>query len=82
MATSYPQYASQMTAAAKTSFLAGDQNAYLAGILAVLVGGILVFFFFPRLDKERKLLQEYHEHDNLAAAGVEPTGQQAVTAAR
>ena len=32
VAQRYPQYASQITAAAKASFLAGDQWAYLAGI--------------------------------------------------
>ena len=52
MAAQYPQYASQITAAAKTSFLAGDQYAYIAGILAVLVGAALVFFVFPKHDEE------------------------------
>ena len=35
----YPQYATQITAAAKTSFLAGDQYAYIAGIIAVVDRG-------------------------------------------
>ena len=39
IAKQYPQYATQITAAAKTSFLQGDTWAYLAGIIAVLVGG-------------------------------------------
>ena len=38
-------------------------GAYLAGIIAVLLGGVLVFFFFPRLDDERSLLASYHEQD-------------------
>jgi EmrB/QacA subfamily drug resistance transporter len=59
----YPQYASQITAAAKVSFLAGDQWAYLAGIIAILLGATLVFFFFPKRAEERKLLAEYHAED-------------------
>jgi MFS transporter, DHA2 family, multidrug resistance protein len=53
----------QIVAAAKTSFLQGDQWAYLAGIVAVLIGGALVFFCFPRRDEERRLLAAYHEED-------------------
>ena len=52
VAAQYPQYATQITAAAKSSFLAGDQYAYLAGIIAVLIGAALVFFVFPKRDKE------------------------------
>jgi DHA2 family multidrug resistance protein-like MFS transporter len=63
VAQEYPQYAPQITAAAKASFLAGDQYAYLAGIIAVLVGAALVFFVFPKRDAERKMLVEYHDQD-------------------
>ena len=63
VAQQYPQYASQITAAAKTSFLQGDQWAYLAGIVAVLLGGALVFFLFPRRERERELLAGYHAED-------------------
>jgi len=59
IAKQYPQYASQITAAAKTSFLQGDQWAYAAGIIAVLLGAVLVYFFFPEHDRERELLAEY-----------------------
>src|SRR5204862_886680 len=38
VAQQYPQYASQITAGAKQAFLAGDQWAYLAGIVPILVG--------------------------------------------
>ena len=69
MATQYPQYATQITAAAKTSFLAGDQYAYMAGIAAVLGGAALVFFMFPKKDQEQKMLAEYHAQD-LASAGA------------
>ena len=63
VAAQYPQYATQITAAAKTSFLAGDQYAYMAGIIAVLIGAALVFFVFPKQDKEREVLVNYHQED-------------------
>lgn len=59
----YPQYADQIAAAAKTAFLAGDAYAYLAGIVSVLLGATLVFFFYPKHDDEGKLLASYHAAD-------------------
>ena len=47
----------------KLAFLAGDDQAYIAGIIAVLIGAVLVFFLFPKLDNERKMLVEYHQQD-------------------
>ena len=69
VAQQYPQYANQIVAAAKTSFLKGDQWAYTAGIVAVLLGATLVAIFFPRREREQALLREYHEAD-LAAEGA------------
>ena len=63
VAEEYPQYADPITAAANSSFLAGDQQAYIAGIIAVLSGAALVFFVFPKADQERKLLEDYHVQD-------------------
>ena len=63
IAAQYPQYATQITDAARQSFLAGDQWAYLAGIIAVLLGAALVAVLFPRRDEERRLLAEYHAED-------------------
>jgi hypothetical protein len=54
----------QIVAAAKTSFLQGDQWAYTAGIVAVVLGGVLVFLKFPRRDDERRLLAGYHAQDS------------------
>ena len=68
LAAQYPQYASQIMSAAKQSFLAGDQQAYIAGIIAVLFGAALVFFLFPRLDAERKMLIEFHQQDTAPIA--------------
>ena len=67
VAQQYPKYADQITAAAKASFLSGDQWAYTAGIVAVLLGAALVFFMFPRKDDEERLLAEYHETDTAGA---------------
>ena len=62
----YPHYAAQITAAAKTSFLQGDQDAYLAGIVAILLGAALVFFCFPKHGREEELLREYQAQDGAA----------------
>jgi EmrB/QacA subfamily drug resistance transporter len=66
----YPQYATQITAAAKTSFLQGADWAYTAGIVAILLGAVLVYFLFPRNDDERRLLAEYHVTDTTGAMGA------------
>ncbi len=63
IAAEYPQYASGITAAAKEAFLHGDQWAYTAGIVAVLIGAAVVFFLFPRRDEEERLLAAYHTED-------------------
>jgi EmrB/QacA subfamily drug resistance transporter len=65
VAQQYPQYATQITAAAKQSFLHGDQWAYTAGIVAVLLGAAIVFKFFPKHEREVALLTQYHAEDSL-----------------
>jgi DHA2 family multidrug resistance protein-like MFS transporter len=68
----YPASAQDnIIAAAKTAFLQGDQWAYLAGIIAVLLGAALVFFKFPRREEEKRLLAGYQAVD--AGAALEPT---------
>jgi DHA2 family multidrug resistance protein-like MFS transporter len=79
VAAQYPQYASQITAAAKTSFLQGDQWAYLAGIIAIFLGGALVFFVFPGKEQEKELLEAYRTQDGTQAIPTtrnEPRGSQ------
>jgi MFS transporter, DHA2 family, multidrug resistance protein len=68
VAQQYPKYAEQITAAAKTAFLQGDQWAYLAGIVAVLLGAGVVAFCFPHAERERELLAQYHAEDAAPAA--------------
>ena len=63
IAAQNPQYASQITAAAKESFLDGADWAYTAGIVAILLGAALVFLRFPRADEEKALLARYHAED-------------------
>jgi hypothetical protein len=63
VAEQYPRYADQITAAARTAFLQGDQWAYTAGLVAVFGGAVLVYFAFPKRDEERRLLETYHAED-------------------
>jgi len=53
----------QIIAGAKTAFLQGDQWAYTAGIVAVLLGATLVYFMFPRREEEQRLLARYQSED-------------------
>jgi MFS transporter, DHA2 family, multidrug resistance protein len=71
IAEQYPQYASQITAGAKESFLDGADWAYTAGIVAILLGAALVFFLFPKKEEEERLLAAYHAEDlkRTAASG-------------
>jgi MFS transporter, DHA2 family, multidrug resistance protein len=63
-AAAYPDYASQIIAGARQSFLDGAKWAYFAGVIAVLVGGVLVFWFFPRHEREVALLAQYQDDDD------------------
>ncbi len=70
LASRYPDQASAITAAAKSSFLDGADWAYGAGIIAILIGAVIVFFCFPRKEEEARLLAEYQATD--AAEVAEP----------
>ncbi len=67
-AQQYPQYASQITAAAKSSFVDGQDWAYLAGCIAIVLGAVIVFFLFPKHDEETALIDGYHRVDSEVAA--------------
>jgi MFS-type transporter involved in bile tolerance (Atg22 family) len=68
-AKQYPQSAQEkIIAGAQSSFLQGDEWAYAAGIVAVLLGAALVFFMFPKRDDERKMLAEFAAEDGQATA--------------
>jgi MFS family permease len=64
VAHQYPQYASAITAGARTSFMHGANWAYAAGVITTVVGIALVFSLFPRKDNEQQLLGEYHQADS------------------
>jgi MFS transporter, DHA2 family, multidrug resistance protein len=68
IAKAAPQYAQQIIAGAKSSFVDGADWAYVAGIVAVLIGFVIVYFFFPKKDKEQELLAEYGEEDTARVA--------------
>jgi hypothetical protein len=78
IAQHYPQDADAIIAAAQSSFLQGDQWAYGAGLVAVLVGAVLVFFLFPKREREHELHASYSAEDAAApvsragAGGLEP----------
>ncbi|MFI5010042.1 MAG: MFS transporter [Solirubrobacterales bacterium] len=69
VAHQYPAYSSQIIAGAKSAFLSGDQWAYTAGIVAILLGAVLVFFCFPKKEEEARLLAQYREMDAVPALG-------------
>jgi MFS transporter, DHA2 family, multidrug resistance protein len=76
MASRYPaSVQDQIIAGAKTAFLHGDQWAYLAGLIAVLLGAVLVFFLFPKKQEEEQLLARFRAEDTGEAprpASAEP----------
>jgi EmrB/QacA subfamily drug resistance transporter len=63
VAAQYPRHSEQIIAAAKTSFLQGDEWAYAAGIVAIVLGAALVFFRFPNKGDEEALLTRYNAED-------------------
>jgi DHA2 family multidrug resistance protein-like MFS transporter len=69
VAQQHPQYSTQIISAAKSSFLMGDQWAYLAGIIAIIIGAAIVFLKFPKKDEERKMLTQYYAEDTGTPSG-------------
>jgi len=70
LASRYPQYSDQIIAAARQSFLDGDTLAYGLGIVIVLLGAALVFFWFPTQDRELEQLAGYAAEDAGVAAAT------------
>src|SRR3954453_2434136 len=67
-----PSIQDDIAAAAKASFLHGDQWAYIAGIVAVVLGAAVVFFLFPKNQEEQKLLAEFEAEDAAADGKSSP----------
>ncbi len=66
-AQQYPQYADAIIQGARDSFVSGQDWAYIAGIVAVLLGAVIVAWKFPKADREKELLAQYHAEDQAAA---------------
>jgi hypothetical protein len=73
-AQQYPQYSSEIIAGAKSSFLDGANWAYTAGLIAVALGAVLVWFLFPRKEREQELLAAYAAQD-AASRPPEPAAR-------
>jgi MFS transporter, DHA2 family, multidrug resistance protein len=82
VAAQHPQDADAIIAAAKTSFLEGDDWAYTAGLVFVLLGAVLVFFMFPKHVEEERLLASYHAQDTGARAAPDDVGAAVPSPAR
>jgi len=82
VAAQHPRYSDAIIAGAQEAFLDGDDWAYTAGVVAILLGAALVYFMFPKHEEEEKLLAEYHAHDTgpvtpIASGSLEPLGETA-----
>jgi MFS transporter, DHA2 family, multidrug resistance protein len=77
VAQQHPQYADAIIAGAQQAFLDGDDWAYTAGVVAIALGAVLVWFMFPKHDEEKQLLAAYHAQDSgevtaVASGTLEP----------
>ena len=62
-ASRFPQYASQITEAARESFVSGQKWAFLSGMVAMALGALLVWFGFPRGERETEMIAGYQRED-------------------
>ena len=67
VAVQYPQYADQIVSAARQSFVDGQQLAFCVGIVAMLVGVVVVWFGFPSKAGEAELVAGYERLDAASA---------------
>lgn len=67
VAAQYPQYSTQIVAAANESFLTGQKWAFFAGLVGMLVGTALVWFAYPDKDEEEAMLVEFATAEAEAA---------------
>ena len=73
MAAQHPQYSSAIIAGAKEAFLDGDDWAYTAGVIAIVLGAVLVYFMFPKHDEEKRLLAPTTRRTRATASHAENT---------
>lgn len=72
VAKQYPQYSEAIIKGARKSFVDGADWAYTAGIIAVVLGGAIVFLRFPGMEDEKRLLADYLREDQASAASEQP----------
>lgn len=70
VATRFPQYATEITTAARESFVAGQHEAFIAGFVAMVLGTLLVMVAFPDRDGEQRLLADYVSADGDTGSGA------------
>ncbi len=68
LAQANPRFAREIVAGARASFLTGSNWAYLAGILSIILGAVIVATLFPSHRREVELLGRYRSEDQLAPA--------------
>ena len=59
----YQEHAAAIVSGAKESFIHGQDWAYLAGVVAILLGAALVAVCFPDAEDEQELLAAYRTED-------------------
>jgi len=59
----HPLFAKPIIEAARQSFVDGQDWAYLAGIVAIIGGAVVIGLLYPKHEKELALLDEYHRID-------------------
>jgi hypothetical protein len=68
IAMQYPQYSEQIVAAAKQSFVDGQQVSFTVGIVSMLIGLAVVWFGFPTKNAEIDLVTGYQRSDESISA--------------
>jgi hypothetical protein len=68
IAMQYPQYSEQIVAAAKQSFVDGQQVSFTVGIVSMLIGLAVVWFGFPTKNAEIDLVAGYQRSDESISA--------------
>ena len=69
IAAKYPQYSDQIVAAARDSFVHGQDMAFAAGVVTMLLGTVLVWFAFPDRRREIEMLAEFEREDSATRNG-------------
>lgn len=63
VADQFPQYRDEILTGATQSLVTGAWGAYLVGAVAVLVGGVIVWFRLPSFAREQELIARYAQED-------------------